>query len=224
MTNIEELLKNEKVEWKKLGEVITRYSEKARNRPDLDLVYTVSKDFGIISSLEYWRKTASEQRNTYQMYSENKENYGVIKRNMFAYNPARLNIGSIGCLLEGEEGLLSPMYVIFEINESILSPKYLLYFLKSPKVLKFIDDKKENGARFRFDFNRWNKIEIPIPTLETQERIVKILDNFTNYVTELQTELQFRTKQYEYYRDKLLSEEYLTKLSENLDLLGGGDE
>ena len=51
------------------------------------------------------------------------------------------------------------------------------------------------------------KLEIPIPSLETQEKIVEILDTFTNYITELQSELQSRTKQYEYYRDILLSEE-----------------
>ena len=56
--------------------------------------------------------------------------------------------------------------------------------------------------------------EIPIPSLETQEKIVKILDNFTNYVTELQAELQARVKQYQYYRDMLLSEGYLRKISE----------
>ena len=68
--------------------------------------------------------------------------------------------------------------------------------------------------------------EIPIPPIETQEKIVKTLDKFTNYVTELQielrTELQARTKQYEYYRDMLLSEEYLNKLSNNPEILGGG--
>ena len=60
-------------------------------------------------------------------------------------------------------------------------------------------------------------LEIPIPYIETQEKIVNILDNFTNYVTELQAELQARNKQYSYYRDMLLSEEYLNKISEKLN-------
>ena len=67
------------------------------------------------------------------------------------------------------------------------------------------------------------RVEIPIPSLEVQEEIVKILDNFTEHVTELQAELQAelqnRTKQYEYYRDDLLSEDSLKKLSEKLDSL-----
>ena len=217
MSKIDEMLKNEKVEWRKLGEVIEKHSQKARKYPELKTVYTVSKDYGIIPSLEYWTKTASEYRRSYQIYSDDTSNYNVIRQNMFAYNPARLNIGSISCLLDGEDGLISPMYVVFKLNEELLSPKYLLYYIKSPKILFEIESMKEEGARFRFDFKNWDKIEIPIPSLKTQEKIVKILDKFTNYVTELQAELQFRTKQYEYYRDMLLSEDYLNKISKEID-------
>ena len=70
-------------------------------------------------------------------------------------------------------------------------------------------------------FSLLKKTEIPIPSIETQEKIVKTLDKFTNYVTELQAELQARTKQYEYYRDLLLSEKYLNKLSDNPEILEG---
>ena len=216
MSKIEELLKNEKVEWRKIGGIIKRYSEKAKKYPEIKTVYTVSKDYGIISSLEYWTKTASPSGN-YQIFSEDISNYNVIKENMFAYNPARLNIGSISCLLNRENGLLSPMYVVFEIDENIIKPEFLLYFLKSPKILGQIDSMKESGARFRFDFKNWNRIEIPIPTLEIQEKIVKTLDKFTKYVSQLQTELQFRLKQYEYYRNMLLSENSLNEISSKLE-------
>ncbi len=92
--------------------------------------------------------------------------------------------------------------------------KYLLLYLKSSKVLQKIDSIKEPGARFRFDFKRWNKIEIPLPSLETQKKVLRILDNFTKYGTELEKELQARYDQYNYYRDMLLSEDYLNKISE----------
>lgn len=214
MSKIDELLKNEKVEWKKVSDVIFQYKEKQRDDNKINLVYTVSKDFGIISSLDYWMKNNEDGK--YTNYSEDISNYNIIRKNMFAYNPSRLNIGSIDCLFDKPEGVLSPMYVIFRINESVISPEYLLYYLKSEKILNLIDSKKEQGARFRFDFERWNYIEIPIPSLETQEKIVKTLDQFTNYVTELQAELQARNKQYEYYRDMLLSEKYLNNKSMEL--------
>ena len=223
MNFIDELLKDEKVEWKTIGDIIERYSEKGKKDKNVKIVYSVSKDYGIISSLEYWEKTASSQRATYQMYSENTDNYNIIRKNMFAYNPARLNIGSISYLFNEEPGLLSPMYIIFKINEKLVTPKYLLIFLKSTKILKKIDSMKEIGARFRFDFDNWKKIKIPLPSLETQEKIVKILDSYKEYITELQEklkiELQARNKQYNYYRDMLLSEDYLNKISKKLDSL-----
>lgn len=221
MSKIDELLKNEKVEWKKVSEVISQYKEKQKNDSKINLVYTVSKDFGIISSIDYWIK--NNEGGKYTNYSEDISNYNIIRKNMFAYNPSRLNIGSIDCLFDKPEGVLSPMYVIFQVDERIINPKYLLYYLKSEKVLNLIDSKKEQGARFRFDFERWNFIKIPIPSLKTQEKIVKILDRFTNYVTELQAELQARNKQYDYYRDMLLSEEYLNKISMKMNMLTNKD-
>lgn len=207
VSEIDELLKNEKVEWKKVSEVISQYKEKQKNDSKINLVYTVSKDFGIISSIDYWIK--NNEGGKYINYSEDISNYNIIRKNMFAYNPSRLNIGSIDCLFDKPEGVLSPMYVIFQVDERIINPKYLLFYLKSEKVLNLIDSKKEQGARFRFDFERWNFIKIPIPSLKTQEKIVETLDKFTNYVTELQA----RNKQYSYYRDLLLSEDCLNKLS-----------
>ena len=212
MKFMEKLLVGEKVEWKKLGDLIEKYSEKAQHNKDIKKVYTISKDYGIIPSLEYWEN--KEQKNEYQIYSEDTGNYNVIRENMFAYNPARLNIGSIDCLFDKEPGLLSPMYVIFKIDEKKIMSNYLLLYLKSSKILQKIDSIKEPGARFRFDFERWNKIEIPLPSLKIQEEVIKKLSSFTKYITELQTELQARNKQYNYYRDMLLSEDYLNKISE----------
>ena len=217
MKFMEKLLVGEKVEWKKLGDLIEKYSEKAQHNKDIKKVYTISKDYGIIPSLEYWEN--KEQKNEYQIYSEDTGNYNVIRENMFAYNPARLNIGSIDCLFDKEPGLLSPMYVIFKIDEKKIMPNYLLLYLKSSKILQKIDSIKEPGARFRFDFERWNKIEIPLPSLKKQEEVIKKLSSFTKYITELQAELQARNKQYNYYRDMLLSEDYLNKISKKLDSL-----
>ncbi|MCQ2642385.1 restriction endonuclease subunit S, partial [Helicobacter pylori] len=56
-------------------------------------------------------------------------------------------------------------------------------------------------------------ITIPIPPLEIQQEIVKILDAFTELNTELNTELKARKKQYEYYREKLLTFKPLTPLN-----------
>ncbi|MDA3778857.1 MAG: restriction endonuclease subunit S, partial [Bacteroidales bacterium] len=63
----------------------------------------------------------------------------------------------------------------------------------------------EIGARFRFTYESFSKIKIPIPPIEVQEKIVEILDNFTELETGLETELEARKKQYEFYREELLN-------------------
>nr|WP_278315519.1 restriction endonuclease subunit S [Fenollaria timonensis] len=75
--------------------------------------------------------------------------------------------------------------------------------------------KMGQGALTSLNLSIIKNILIPIPSLKTQEKIVNYLDKFTNYKEnikqELQKEVNLRNKQYEFYRDKLLSEEYLNK-------------
>ncbi|ENR0323761.1 restriction endonuclease subunit S [Campylobacter upsaliensis] len=178
------------VEFKPLGEVIERVRRKVKNLNNVN-VYSVSNSQGLILSTDFRDR---------KLYSEDISNYTLIQKGEFAYNPARLNIGSIAFLTD-EVGAVSPMYVVFKIDEKSLNQKFLFYFLKSPTTLRKIVSLTETGARFRFDFKRWEKFPIPLPPLEIQYKIVEILDTFT--------ELEARLKQYHYYRNKLLSHDEL---------------
>jgi len=102
---------------------------------------------------------------------------------------------------------LGPLcYMIKPIN-STLSAKYLYYYLKSNAKSVF-DLKKEGGtpAINKYDLET---VTIAVPPIEVQNEIVKILDNFSEYVTSisqgLPAEIELRRKQYEYYRNKLLT-------------------
>ena len=207
MTRLEKLINElcpNGVEYVSIGSLITKESIKGKSRSDISQVYVVSNTLGIIRSEDYHENI---------IYSQDTSNYTVIENEMFAYNPSRLNIGSIGILKNDISGLVSPMYVVFSVKKSIVLPDYLFIVLKSNFVKNRINTLKEEGARFRFDFERWNKIIIPVPPLEVQEEIVKILNTFKEYSDLLTAELTARKKQYEYYRDKLLS----------FDVHGGGD-
>ena len=192
-----------------VGDIIEKCSEKAKNDKNVTTVYTVSSEFGLIPSIDYWKRKGSKNKKSYKMFSDDTSNYNIVRKNMFAYNPARLNIGSISCLLNEKTGLLSPMYNVFKIKENIILPKYLLYFLKTSTVINKIDLMKESGARNRFDFEKWKKIEISIPPIEVQKKIVEFLDSFETLVNDIRQglprEIELRKKQYEYYREKLLT-------------------
>ncbi|WP_203262253.1 restriction endonuclease subunit S [Streptococcus uberis] len=90
---------------------------------------------------------------------------------------------------------------LIDITDNNLSIKYLYYIL-SISTKKYVSSGMGNPKLMS---NVVGKIKIPVPPFEVQEEIVKILDKLTDYVTELTTELTLRQKQYNYYRDKLLS-------------------
>ena len=80
---------------------------------------------------------------------------------------------------------------------------YLYYFLKNCE--KRIQEAKYGAGIPGLNKTTLEHLSIPIPPLSVQEEIVRILDTFTALEAELEKELEARTKQYEYYRDKLLT-------------------
>lgn len=111
-------------------------------------------------------------------------------------------------------------------DSNVILPKFLYYFLKNS--FKAIENLCTFEGIPALNKSNLEMLKIPIPPLKIQKKIVQILDKFTNYVTELTSELTLRQKQYSFYRDKLLSFEdevyqvewkALGELAENLDSL-----
>lgn len=88
------------------------------------------------------------------------------------------------------------------INTSIILPKFLYYYLLTVNLVS-LDTSK--GNRPSLTQTVLNNIEIPLPSLEIQKRIVEDLDKLTGMIDNLEKELDLRRKQYENYREKLLS-------------------
>lgn len=97
----------------------------------------------------------------------------------------------------------------FACNENLIN-RYLYYFLLTKQNYLYSKVRKASIPRLSRSFIE--TIQIPVPPLEIQREIVRILDSFTSLTAELQAELQARQKQYEYYRDQLLT----------FDVHGGG--
>ena len=99
-----------------------------------------------------------------------------------------------------------PVFVAdaFSVNpQESLDTKYTFYFLKS--IQKLIFSKKKGAGVPHVHGKDLEKIEIPVPPIEVQQEIVRILDSFTGLIDNLNKELEDRKKQYEYYRDQLLN-------------------
>ena len=87
---------------------------------------------------------------------------------------------------------------LFDLN-------YLKHILRSYSVRKEISKSASGVTRFNISKSRLSKVQIPIPSLSEQHRIVSILDNYEESIANLKEQLAQRDKQYEYYRNKLLT-------------------
>lgn len=215
MSKIDELLKNEKVEWKMLGEIGVFYgglNKKTKNDfidgnakfiTYKNVYSNPSTDLNVNEKVKI--KAEEKQRNLM---------YGDILFTGSSETPDECGMSSVITTKLTEEVYLNSFCFFLRLSDSnLLLPDFSKHLFRSEILRKKICNTASGVTRFNVSKNLMKKIEIPIPSLKTQEKIVKILDNFTNYVTELQTELQARVKQYEYYRDLLLSETYLNKLN-----------
>lgn len=96
--------------------------------------------------------------------------YKLIEKGWFAYNPMRVNVGSIGYAFEVDHiGIVSPDYVVFSCSEKII-PEYLLYLLKSDEGIEAINKNASGAVRKRLYFSNLANIEIVLPSLDTQRR------------------------------------------------------
>ena len=93
----------------------------------------------------------------------------------------------------------------FEEYKNTIIPKYLYYFFKN--IENQIVALQSEGGVPTINTQKVGNLEIPVPPLPVQEEIVRILDTFTSLTAELTAELTARRKQYEYYRDSLLTRE-----------------
>lgn len=112
--------------------------------------------------------------------------------------------GKIGYYDNEDIAYLNQRVGKFVPNVNVLNNRYLFHFLLSKTSELYI--MAGGGAQPNLSSNKlMNELYIPLPPLEVQNEIVRILDTFTSHTAELQAELQARKEQYEYYRNKLLT-------------------
>jgi len=103
-------------------------------------------------------------------------NYKIVKPNQFAYNPSRINLGSIALRNEIDgKCIISPMYIVFEVNNSEkLMSDYLLLWLSRSEFLRSTLFYASGSVRDTFGFDDMVNVTIPIPDISVQREIVNI--------------------------------------------------
>ena len=95
-------------------------------------------------------------------------------------------------------------------NKDTFEPNFLKHLFRDRKMRAQIARTANGVTRYNVSKRLFARIIIPVPPLPIQREIVRILDSFTSLEAELEAELEARRKQYEYYRDQLLSFKYLS--------------
>lgn len=105
-------------------------------------------------------------------------NYKVVRGGQFAYNPSRINLGSIA-LLSDDDCIVSPMYIVFEvINANVLLPEYLMMWLARNEFQRSTLFFASGSVRDTFEFSNMKEVQIPIPNIEIQRNIVNIYNAY----------------------------------------------
>jgi type I restriction enzyme, S subunit len=159
------LIGYEKSKWRevRLGDVTRNFSRRNKNLISAR-IYSVTNYNGFMHQNEHFSR---------EVAGEDLSNYKIIKKGEFAYNPARINVGSIA-YFENEIGLISSLYVCFKATDEI--DDYYLFELFDLDHTKYkINAYGEGGVRIYLWYDLFAKIKVSIPDIDEQLAICNVL-------------------------------------------------
>ena len=173
----------------RLGDFIEEVTTRNKSN-SCENVLSVSNKMGFIKQ--------SEQFEDRTVASENKSNYKVVTEGCFAYNPARINVGSIALLSTYKIGIISPMYVCFK-TKSNLNSEYLNFYYQSGFFYKELQKKLEGSVRQCLTYENMSEILIPYVGIEEQKAIAATLNKFATLIATEEKYIKSLQKQKSYF-------------------------
>lgn len=168
-----------------LGDVTSPLNERCKG---IDLpVYSVNNKEGFIPQGEQFeeREVASVDRSAYK----------IVRHNQFAYNPSRINVGSIAYLKEDIKVIVSPLYVVFQCDEERILPEFLEAFVKTDAFKKARQRNTVGSVRDSLNYEGFAEIEIELPSIPEQLRIVECLRCVDDIITFSEAQVEALTTQ-----------------------------
>ena len=230
---IARLLQGAEVIWKPLGEVC-EFSNTGVDKKTIE----GEKKVRLLNFVDVFHKQYITKETPTMIVSASDKKIldcNILKGDVFITPSSEIldEIGYSATAIEDIEGAVYSYHImrLRIYDKEILHPEYLAYLFSSDSVRKQIRIKAQGITRFGLTLPRWKSIQIPLPPLAVQQEIVRILDKFTQLEAELEAELDCRKRQYEYYRNKLLTfneigggtEIVWKTLGEVFEIIAGGD-
>ena len=174
-------------EWEKHYFSSLTYNAGIKNRDNLPLEsYSISNEYGFIPQNEQFENGGT-------MASADKRMYYIVSPNSFAYNPARINVGSLGYYSGKKEVIVSSLYEVFK-TEDIVFDDFLNYWFKTNLFKKQINLYQEGGVRLYFFYDKLCKCDILLPSKAEQRAIASYFTNLDRQIT-LQSQRLEKLKQ-----------------------------
>ena len=150
---------------RRIGDLIHEVSNRNKRNANLPIL-SVSNRQGFIAQ--------SEQFETRVIASDDTSNYKIVIKDDFAYNPSRINVGSIARLVNYESGIVSPMYQCFRCYDEIL-PEYLEQFFQSRYFQLEIEKKLEGSVRLCLSMDGIKSIQFSLLPIYEQKVLTEKL-------------------------------------------------
>lgn len=160
-------------------------------------VLSCTKHQGLVDSLQYFSR---------QIFSEDLSTYKIVRRGQFAYATNHIDEGSIGYQDRYDKALISPMYTVFQSDGSI--DDTFLYLVLKSETYRHIFAVNMSASVDRRGSLRWkefSKIQVPLPSLEEQKAIVRIIETADRELNLLRSKVTALQKQKKGLMQQLLT-------------------
>lgn len=183
-------------EEKRLGDILIKNSIKNKSN-SYDLVQSVSNRYGFINQTDYFEDRIVASKDT--------SNYYVISKGHFAYNPSRINVGSLAYKNDNQISIISPLYISFKSKNEFLNDWFLLNWFYCEPFIKQMNNSFEGSVRNTLSYESLVKMNIQIPCLKEQTKIA----NFLSAIDEKINTVQLQTEQTELWKKGLLQQMFV---------------
>lgn len=166
-----------KGKWKKvaLGDVAENVADQNKGRMGTTSLYGVTKADGVVPMRDHVK-------------GESFDRCKRVETDLFAYNPMRINIGSIARWQGAEAVMVSGDYVVFRCHPDKLLPAYLDHLRQSWMWQSFVTRGGNGSVRIRIYFSDLAEFTFPCPSIEEQRQIAALLDTADQQLTLLRTQ------------------------------------
>ena len=151
----------------KLDEFISIQNKRNKNNEDIS-VLSISNKLGFISQEEQFEDRIIASSDT--------KNYKIVEKGDFAYNPARINVGSIARLTNFDKGIISPMYIVFKTDSTTINPVFFENYIFTNYFKLEILKRLEGSVRLILSADSLKNIEISVPNINEQQKISEFLE------------------------------------------------